>query len=91
MPELIPNELSSSPLNLASPTSLDELLSKDPKMLTTDELDLICSRLRAERLNWNTKTVAKKEKRAAPKLTAEEKKAQSKALLAQLDLTNLFD
>lgn len=85
------SDISASPLNQASPLSLDELFSKDPKMLTTEELDSICSRLRAERTQWNIKSTERKEKKAAPKLTPEEKKAQSKVLLAQLDLTSLFE
>ena len=42
----------SSPLAEANPGSLDEFFSKDPEQLTQSDLEVLCTKLRAQREEW---------------------------------------
>jgi len=78
------NALLQSPLVQASPESLDELFSRDPLELSSQDIDKIVAHLRAQRHQWSadeaagaTKARSKGKKPPAPK---------EKIALDQLDL-----
>ena len=54
MQKQIPSQSSNStnPLSEASETSLDELMSRDPEGLTSQNIDQIINALRAQRAQW---------------------------------------
>lgn len=76
---------STSPLTEAEPDSLDELMARDPMQLTEQNINVVVTALRKQRISWESEEASAKSKGKRPSAKAA-REAAAKISLENLEL-----